>query len=395
MLLDKLLKDTGEASLKCAFEFLEQIITENVNDCEVTAKSESGHIHDILKKIVAKSTVVVRVNDIRRVIAVEGSGIVSPIQAYEGHPDSHKRNYDSFFVNLDVTEDSGYELSDKSLVILGVFIKYVLGQLHDYSIDIKYPASVGEKLILSAVMEEVIPESKMSCIAFDSSDVTIIDIKPESEAITEKIEPSGSDNKSAKYRFEKIGQSWELEFENVLKGVKHLAGMDYIKILLQNPNKKISVFELQAMLNPDTRQMEIEPDENSQGALPRTDNKLSSKSVSLKNLNDKLLALAKEREELEDYEFFEQERIDSEVAKIAEEIDRIRYSREGDNNPEIKSNRDKVFNCINKARKNIKEREIREGYEDTPLYNFLKLHIKTGSTPSYTPPIIDPPQWSC
>jgi hypothetical protein len=48
------------------------------------------------------------------------------------------------------------------------------------------------------------------------------------------------------YRFEKHGQSWNIQFEDVvLRGVKPSIGFDYIKILLQNPNQKLSVLKLQ------------------------------------------------------------------------------------------------------------------------------------------------------
>jgi len=204
-----------------------------------------------------------------------------------------------------------------------------------------------------------------------------------------------------KYRFEKTVQSWNLRFDQVkLEGVKNLAGMDYIKLLLSSPGVPISVFDMQMMLNPEFIQAPMsrtdgtfEGEEDSDAYSNNGDGKRESKTKSLNVLRKRLLELSKERSQLDqDYDYMELESIDNEVARIEIEIDAIQYSRDED--PELKRNRDKIKKNIGDALKNIREQELRKGYSDTPLSNFLKDHIATGNMCTYNPPRFHPPEWS-
>ena len=66
------------------------------------------------------------------------------------------------------------------------------------------------------------------------------------------------DVNSPEYKFEKFGHSWNIQFgDELLRGVKHRVGMDYIKVLLQHPYNDIGVFQLQALLNPDTQMFSV------------------------------------------------------------------------------------------------------------------------------------------
>jgi len=59
----------------------------------------------------------------------------------------------------------------------------------------------------------------------------------------------------------------------------------------------------------------------------------------------------------------------------------------------LEKNRKKVYKNIEDARKNIQREEISRGYEDTPVYNYLKKHIETGTTCKYSPLPEDPILW--
>jgi hypothetical protein len=238
--------------------------------------------------------------------------------------------------------------------------------------------------VCTPIRQEIVPQ-----------DATIQQVYEPTVHINAKTNDVGKDQ----YRFEKTAQSWNLQFGDVeLIGVKDLVGMDYIKLLLMNPGEPIGVIEMQAMLNPEYikaagRNRRGELDDQTESASSNSNHaKVKGMKTSLDKLKRRLQELSQERNELDsDYDHIELERIDNETACIEQEIDRIRYSKDED--PEIKRNRDKISKNITAALNNIKDVEQRKGHKDAPLYNYLELHIKTGSTCEYTPPVINPPQW--
>lgn len=199
------------------------------------------------------------------------------------------------------------------------------------------------------------------------------------------------------YRFEKTSQSWDIQFgDEILRGVKDYVGMQYIKQLLQSPRKPIGVIELQAMSNPlsinapGKNILEHFEDHDDQQISIGGGN--PSKSAALNNMRDRLQRLAKEREELEDYEHFEIEKIDNEVARIETEMDNIRYSKNED--PELETNRKKIYKNITDAYKNIKRLEEKQGFDGTPIFLHLDRYIDKGVVCIYDPPADNIPPWS-
>ncbi|QXE92431.1 hypothetical protein KP001_07875 [Geomonas subterranea] len=252
------------------------------------------------------------------------------------------------------------------------------------------------KLLAGTPTKELV---KLPTLEINAGDNIILDLdydEPVSHIVTEKLKVSVS-----QYRFAKTTQSWDLKFERVeLNGVKNLAGMAYIKVLLDNPGVPMSVIEIQARPNPEAikgsafcieREFATENDaDRHSGQMVRNG---ESKAKSMANLRQRLLELLQERTELNsDYDYIGLESIDEEVELIEREIDRLRSSKEDD--PEVKRNRDKVKKNIKDALKNIKELEMKAGFTDAPLFKYLNGHIKTGNKCEYTPPMINPPQWS-
>ena len=266
---------------------------------------------------------------------------------------------------------------------------------------IEYEIEDGENMSYSEI-EEKIREMDLKAGRVPKASTT----KPTSAVQNgpdnkEPSPPSVKRGDSQQYRFEKTAQSWNLQFGAVeLIGVKNLVGMEYIKLLLCNPGVPVSVFEMQAMLNPDhikapegNRGGNAEGEGDSDVYPTREDAKVKSKAKSLNTLKNRLLKLLQDRNGLDpDYDHMELEAIDNETARIELEVDKIRYSKDED--PEIKRNRDKISKNIGAALKNIKGLEEKKGYSDTPLFNYLDNHINTGSLCEYSPPKNNPPLWS-
>lgn len=205
---------------------------------------------------------------------------------------------------------------------------------------------------------------------------------------------------SQQYAFRKTAQSWDIQFGNeVLNGVKDYVGMHYIQLLLQNPGRGFGVIGLQAINNPECIQVsggnrvsELEDEGNQARLLGESNSILAlNKIEALKPLKDRLKKLSAERQELKDYEHAEQNRIDNEVERIQEEIDNIQYAKIED--PELESNRKKIYKNINDAKENIKKLEIKAGYADFPIYKHLHDYIKTGVVCQYTIPLDKQLNW--
>lgn len=199
---------------------------------------------------------------------------------------------------------------------------------------------------------------------------------------------------SQQYCFTKTNQSWDLRYGEVhLPGMKDLVGMSYIKLLLQNPNVPIGVIEIQAMLNAPLNTGTTGYDYQEEPAPTTKNNGIeSSRAKSMDDYKNRLKQLSQEREVLDrEIDFMIIEDINNETDFIKAEIANILCSKDED--PEIKKNRDKVYNNIKAAKKNIKELELKI-YGKTLLYNYLDLHIKTGNEYTYIPPAMTPPEWT-
>lgn len=205
---------------------------------------------------------------------------------------------------------------------------------------------------------------------------------------------------SQQYAFRKTTQSWDIHFGNeVLNGVKNYTGMHYIQLLLQNPGRGFGVIEIQTITCteciqvPGSNRVSVLEDEGNQARLLGESNPIFAlnKIEALKPLKDRLKKLSAERQELKDYEHAEQNRIDNEVERIQEEIDNIQYAKIED--PELESNRKKVYKNIHDAKENIKKLEIKAGYAGIPIYKHLHEYIKTGVVCQYTIPLDKQLNW--
>lgn len=177
-----------------------------------------------------------------------------------------------------------------------------------------------------------------------------------------------------KYCFIKKGQLWSIQFGDAIIGVKHLTGMDYIKVLLQNPYEEIGVFDLQAMMNPDNilshREQNINAavfnfseDDDSETKTNETDD--FNKAVEKLSVEDReKVSMYKKQikiheDELNDailYKSMDASRLTGLVGMLKEDMYNILYSRNDD--PELNSNRKKVYKNIEHARNCIRSVEI-------------------------------------
>jgi len=263
------------------------------------------------------------------------------------------------------------------------------------------------------------------------------------ESQYEQVPVLREDTSNQKYCFMKVGQGWNIRFGEVdLPGIKHKTGIDYIKILLQNPYDEIGVFDIQTMMNPenmfsskvkkakDTLTVFKDEDEVSLHSRYSTDNDTDSKSIdssddyssdadsvdhsehnsgteafmnAVKQLpsdkRNEVAVLYKQIEEskakLEEAREYndtiEISRLSGLLHIMKDDMYNIIYSRSDD--PELEKNRKKVYKNIKDAREYIQAEEISRGYTDTPFYNYLKKFIETGTTCKYNPLVDDPIYW--
>lgn len=219
-----------------------------------------------------------------------------------------------------------------------------------------------------------------------------------------QVEPAA---KGHQYCFIKRGKTWDIKFGNIALGVKHLTGMDYIKILLQSPYEEMGVLDLQSMMNPDVNKKSshirppsdviINSDESDE---PDFDEMIRNAIKGLsEEYRDQLSMLRKEIETTKSYleeatEFdntIEVSRLTSLLSMYQEDFYNICNARSDD--PELDANRKKVYKNIEDARKSIQVAEIDDGHTDTPLYNYLKKYIETGYTCKFNPLVDDHIHW--
>jgi len=224
-----------------------------------------------------------------------------------------------------------------------------------------------------------------------------------------------NDDKHSKislYRFEKHGRSWDIQYGDViLRGVKHLAGMDYIKILLQKPYLEVGVLQLQTILNPDLIAgggKDKTKGDSYFGIDGESESEYSELSSSLHNkINgftiDQKKMLKDYKQQLEDLRALHAEAEDNnnfiETSRLSELINIIRDDVSGmvrgrSDDPELEKNRKSVLANIERARDSIRNEELDQGYPETPIYNYLKRFIETGKSCKYNPLVNEQHPWT-
>ena len=303
---------------------------------------------------------------------------------------------------------------------------------------------------LSAVIaiSENKPNVATDAIRHIENDAVVIPIaEPSPETVItrlvadEDVKAKKSASTGHQYSFIKTGRSWNIHFGEIdLPDVKHLTGMDYIKTLLQRPHYEIGVLDIQAMMNPDinlsskakkSRDVLIDHKDGEEPLHSRHSEAATNYGGSKTNISDEVSddieddqtgdepteALKKALERLsgekrervatlykqveenktrleeakENNDTIEASRLTTLVNMLQDDMYNILYDRSDD--PELDKNRKRVRKNIEDARNNIKLEEISKGYDDTPIYNYLKKYIETGYTCKYNPLVDDPIHW--
>jgi hypothetical protein len=379
----------------------------------------------------------------------------------------------------EVFDDDGYPIDDpatgeqakeldfeKSDVNLIELIKYMVNELQEIAIipdELLIAAGIEppKHSVLSDPSATTLPQKEFidAIEIYDTSNqpkaIENADIEcnsssatnTDSESKPEQVPELSEDTINQKYCFIKHGQSWNIQFGDIwLPGLKHMTGMDYIKILLQRPYLDVGVIDIQVMLNPEinmssktkmykdnlvsfkddeealhyyssneqdtqkTKLVDVPDDyeEDAEGIDSDNDNtECDANYEKLKNgianlsVEDRAKVtmlyrqLEEQKSKLEDAkrhnDTIEVSRLTAIKSMIEEEMYNKINARSDD--PELGRNRKKVYKNIENARKNIQSEEISRGYSDTPVYNYLKEFIETGSTCKYNPLANDPIYW--
>lgn len=209
-----------------------------------------------------------------------------------------------------------------------------------------------------------------------------IKVSTEPSLVNNKIDNLLASN--CRYRFEKVGKAWNIQLGDVLlNGVKDWAGMIYIKLLLQNPNKQIGVLQLQNLVgtNEDNNYIPVtgynSGDVCDEQAIQEYRKRLSQIQHDLEvamNVHNRTRI----------------ERLEKEKSDIEAHVKEANYKCK---DPDVERVRKLVLKAINDARENIRKLELHLNYNDTPISSHLKRHIRTGKLCSYLPSGENPPYW--
>lgn len=292
-------------------------------------------------------------------------------------------------------EDTGNSVPADLMILLG---------------DNNHQPVVVSKSVIAPIIQVVSSnDTNVAAPAVEKEDA--VTIAPEAVVIPSVVDEdikAGTAPTDHKYCFIKHGLGWNIQFGDIeLIGVNHSVGMDYIKILLQKRYDEISVFDLQAMLNPDYIQSSLESSFNDHMADEEDDSESTEDTDAQKRiwnrLSDEERAIANELyQQLKEYkadlaaaklykDIVEEKRLTELKNMLEDDLYAMLNSRTDD--PVLDKNRKKIYKNIEDARKNIKIAEIAKGYEDTPTYNYLKKYINTGSSCKYNPLVDDSIQW--
>jgi hypothetical protein len=232
-----------------------------------------------------------------------------------------------------------------------------------------------------------------------------------------KTEAVSQHTSKHKYCFMKIGNGWNLRFEDaVLNGVKDTFGMNYIKTLLESPGHKVSVYTLQGLATPSTYLTVDEGDENKNmlgdSEMQDSDetefevehNKcdLKARCVSAWEKLD-VTAINNYKERLQEIEAkiaaeynsssrnkTRIKRLEDEQQAIEVQLSEASYRSK---DPDLEKNRKRVSKNISDTLKIIIKLEARSGYYDKPISKHLNRYIRKGSNCSYMAEGENLPAW--
>lgn len=221
-----------------------------------------------------------------------------------------------------------------------------------------------------------------------------------------QIEPDSIKEPDNQYCFMKTDKGWDLQFEDVvLRGVKNLRGMKYIKKLLEHPNEKIDVFKLQefageASYSEDEEQNNDDDFDGDHNASENTDelnDNSSGKETPKVGVN---AWISSDQKAVDEYKVKLSEAEDklkvalacnirnkSKIQRLEKDIENYeKYIREASyrpKDPQVELNRKRLLNSITYAIKNIGKLEKLSNNYDKPMFRHLRRHIRTGSSCSY------------
>ena len=261
------------------------------------------------------------------------------------------------------------------------FLKYVKSN-NIFKIDI-------DKLIRYLKGDEL-PRYDMMLVTNDGSNII-----PANSNDAVVIEANDTDIDISLFSFEKAEKGWNLRFRDVvLNGVKDWAGMIYIKLLLQSPNKKIGVLKLQMLAGTvDTMYGNHIGDEQDNSIVSGSSSNVWEISDEqaiheyesrLTQIEEELIAARKVRNRSRI------ERLENEKTDIEAHIKASNYKGK---DPDVEKARKYILKVINDAIGKINKLELHCNYNDTPISSHLSRYIKTGASCSYTPPEDNIPPW--
>ncbi|MEA5115661.1 MAG: hypothetical protein VB050_16715 [Geobacteraceae bacterium] len=210
-----------------------------------------------------------------------------------------------------------------------------------------------------------------------------------------------SSGSTYKYRFEETDKGWYIQFEDVsLPGVKNLLGMQYIKVLLQNPGQKIDVVKLQQLVG--CREFQDIDSGAEYGKYKDVDDNVNlwDRSSGWEMSDRKAVEAYIERIQkinvlIDDAR---KNHDGSEIGKLIGEKDAlekmIKEATFRPKDPELEKNRKRVHKSIKDTIKAIRKLEEICNYHDKPISGHLSRYIKTGASCSYAPQDDHIPSWT-
>lgn len=318
-------------------------------------------------------------------------------------PEGNVLNFDSIKAKIRNKIEEGINVGDIVEGVVGEWQAVVLpDEVSDY-FDIDYNFTCLSTSEVRGYLRKLVRDNKLDVPdAFKQKFLGMELETSENVAVTSSVKPALVEQEGRNHTsdcfFRKMNQSWHIKYnDSELMGVKDLVGMSYIHLLLQSPRKSIGVIELQAILNGH----QVKQDHYDESTANGNEDCVSISSTSGVTKNSSSMNILKKRlQELyerraiaeKNNDFGAIELIDNEVEQIQEQIDLIQYGKQ-DKDPELEANRKKVAKNIRDSLVNIRKLEIAAKNTSTPIYNYMKTHIKTGLTCCYTPPLDSQPSW--
>ena len=276
----------------------------------------------------------------------------------------------------------------------------------------EYPV---EHVVKEPSAKEVVVEKQVVRTGVNSDATT----SAGSENVGASEDPTQVSDENA-YCFERVGSSWRIKFQDVeLRGVKTIVGLDVIKILLQNPNEKISVLQLQSITatkddeegSPDKGRGQRKTPEGDYSDRSNDDWGYSDGSDDLGSNDPESNELGYGRCLSVAWEPSDEAAIQAYRKHIAEIEEQLRVARGGSvvnrskierlqkekeaieahlaestrkpKDPELEKNRKKVYKNITEAIAKISKLEEMAGYHDKLMSKHLSRHIQKGTNCTY------------